>query len=341
MLPNAEKRKSLIDPNKFQVFLCTCPAAIPVQFVRHPWFVVNMKGVVHRYEVRHAQTLSGVHSGFLYTDCLLPFQGTEMSLWTDDRFWDVAVRVEGVIEGDNGSLAESIARYIETTPTTYPFRDEYFATGPNSNTYAEWILKQFPAWSISLPWNSLGKQFAHKKYPVGLVHGRFQPPHVGHIAYILRALERAEHVMIGICTPEICTEADAARTGYPCAPHQNPLTNDERVDMLTLALEAEGVDRTRYSFIAFPSDYKNSKALLPKGTIFLMSVTGPSDTKKIDYLKKIGFRAEVVITIPESSDRARSGLVRENAHNGDQWKTVLPPAIIKYIEDHDILSRLR
>lgn len=33
----------------------------------------------------------------------------------------------------------------------------YKLTGPNSNTYTQWVLNKFPEWDIKLPWNAFGK----------------------------------------------------------------------------------------------------------------------------------------------------------------------------------------
>lgn len=34
----------------------------------------------------------------------------------------------------------------------------YKLTGPNSNTYTQWILEKFPEWNIQLPWSAFGKK---------------------------------------------------------------------------------------------------------------------------------------------------------------------------------------
>ncbi len=180
-----------------------------------------------------------------------------------------------------------------------------------------------------------------EKISVGVVHGRFQPPHNGHIRYILAALGRAEHVLVGICTPEACTEAEAARTGYPGAPHLNPFTHAERAGMIAAALEEAGIARDRYSFIPFPSDYQGLGELLPKNAVFLMSVTADSDKEKISYLERLGFKAETVYFILENGRHERSGLVRERGAEADpSWEDLVPPSIARYIREHGLLERL-
>ncbi len=133
-----------------------------------------------------------------------------------------------------------------------------------------------------------------QKIPLGIVHGRFQPPHNGHIRFMQEAFNRAEHVIIGICTPAICTEEEAERTGYPCAPHMNPFTHQERIEMITLALTDVGILKEQFSFIPFPSDYQNIEVLVPKDSVFFMSVTSEHDQRKITYLESRGFHIETI-----------------------------------------------
>jgi len=176
---------------------------------------------------------------------------------------------------------------------------------------------------------------------IGVVHGRFQPPHNGHIRYILAALEKADRVIIGICTPAICTKEEAARTGYPCTRALNPFTYSERVAMITLALWEADVAPERYEFVAFPSDYKNIEAIIPKGAVFLMSVTGGSDSEKIEHLQTLGYAVETVFSILPELDRERSGHIRESGRAGDgSWEHMVPKCVAGYMKEHGMLDRL-
>ena len=175
----------------------------------------------------------------------------------------------------------------------------------------------------------------------GLVHGRFQPPHNGHIRYILSALERAEHVLVGICTPKICTKEESARSGYPCTQELNPFTYEERVGMITVALNEANIPSDRYSLLPFPSDYKNLDTIIPNDTVFLMSVTGESDEGKIAYIKNLGYGAETIYRIEEGAPRERSGKVREGAKTGDAtWEDMVPKSVARYMREHNMLEKL-
>jgi hypothetical protein len=111
--------------------------------------------------------------------------------------------------------------------------------------------------------------------------------------------------------------------------------------MIQAALDEAGIERSRYSCIAFPSDYANIEKILPKNTVFLMSVTGESDTKKIAYLRSRGFDAATVLSVPDGGRQETSGGVRDRAKRGDDsWNDLVPDSISHYMREHGLLERL-
>ena len=148
----------LIKNDRCQVFLFTCLASIPFMFARHPWFVVCKKGVISRWEVVWEPGRSKTSWGYLHKDLYSPSQGIEMFFFSHKFFWKHG-RLLGMIEGLEGSIAYRMADLIEASPQTYPYCDRFSLRGPNSNTYVQWVLDNFPESNLSLPWNSIGKHF--------------------------------------------------------------------------------------------------------------------------------------------------------------------------------------
>lgn len=143
----------------YQVFLMSSPASLPLSFARHPWFVVNKKGELSRWGLHWNPHVYPVKDawGHLATDALLPFQGLRIFYIKGSPYWGSTVHK--VIEGDEGSLAARMADVITNSPQTYPYTQEYSFFGPNSNTYAQWVLNQFPESGMKLPWNAFGKNY--------------------------------------------------------------------------------------------------------------------------------------------------------------------------------------
>ncbi|MCX6757582.1 MAG: DUF3750 domain-containing protein [Candidatus Nomurabacteria bacterium] len=149
--------KKLIKEDKYQVFVFACPAYFPFNFARHPWFVLNKKGNISRYEVVHKKNCCPEKCfGYLHLNALPPYQGVKMFSFSK-KHWDSDLL--GFLEGDENSPAQKCLELIEKSKELYPYTQTYSLRGPNSNTYLNWVLKQFPEFSIKLSWRFIGKSY--------------------------------------------------------------------------------------------------------------------------------------------------------------------------------------
>jgi hypothetical protein len=169
-LSRAEGVEGLIDKDKYQVFLLVCPATLPFSFAVHPWFALNRKGIISWYGIgwRKARTGDEVfweHSckecrGHLHVDTKHIGEGIAMFPFVSWPLWPG--RVLGFIEGGEGSLASEMLECVEQSIVAYPYTQTYRLRGPNSNTYVQWVLDQFPESGLRLPWNAFGKNYLHE-----------------------------------------------------------------------------------------------------------------------------------------------------------------------------------
>ena len=159
-MDDKHKFSGLIDKEKYQVFLLACPGSVPFNFALHPWFVVNRQGTIFRWEVMHRKVEHRTSWGHLYKDFFSPFQGTEVFVFSQKYFWQA--KLLGKIEGE---AAKRAAEFIEKSPSAYPYCEKYILTGPNSNTFAQWVLNQFPEFTVALPGNCIGKKYQLQAFP--------------------------------------------------------------------------------------------------------------------------------------------------------------------------------
>jgi hypothetical protein len=151
--------EKLIKNDIYQVFLMSCPASLPLSFARHPWLVINKKGEISRWGVGWKPSRYNPQKtwGHVACDALPAFQGLRVLYFFKKLRWPA--KVHSVIEGEEGSLVQKMISVIEASPLNYPHKDFYNFTGPNSNTYVEWVILQFPESNFKLPWNAFGKHF--------------------------------------------------------------------------------------------------------------------------------------------------------------------------------------
>ncbi|MBI5139380.1 DUF3750 domain-containing protein [Candidatus Nomurabacteria bacterium] len=149
--------EKLIDKNKYQIFVMICPTSLPILFAKHTWFVINKKGVFSKWEVKFNKNENPSY-GYLHLNEGRPFQGIS-KIYPIKKHFFWKGKMLGVIDGDENSIAKKISEFIEGSKEQYKNRDRYSLTGPNSNTYTQWVLNNFPEINIKLPWNCVGKNY--------------------------------------------------------------------------------------------------------------------------------------------------------------------------------------
>jgi hypothetical protein len=112
----------------------------------HYWFVVfEPGGSCHRWEVWQKADAGGSSVGHVHCD----LKGA------DDGVGGGPAQVAAEWRGDE---ARSIRKVLESAET-YPYCRRYLAwPGPNSNTFAAWVLRRAGV-AHPLPWRAFGRNF--------------------------------------------------------------------------------------------------------------------------------------------------------------------------------------
>ena len=94
----------------------------------HHWLVVEDARGLDRWEIWQWRRAGGTAWGHLHLNLLPPLQGVGAGPGWVIRRW-------------SGGPAEHLRHRLEASPREYPFREYYRPwPGPNSNTYAQWVL---------------------------------------------------------------------------------------------------------------------------------------------------------------------------------------------------------
>lgn len=143
--------ENLINKDKYQVFIFCCPAHFPFNYFRHPWFVLNKKGEISRWEIKYI--INKKNNSYLFINNQSPFEGIEKTFFVNKK-WDASLL--GSVEDD---MAAKVIDFIEDSPKNYPYCKRYSYVGPNSNTYIQRVLSKFPEFNIKLSNRFIGKDF--------------------------------------------------------------------------------------------------------------------------------------------------------------------------------------
>lgn len=176
----------------------------------------------------------------------------------------------------------------------------------------------------------------------GCVHGRFQPPHLDHMEYILAAMERVEHLIIGIAQPNAPYLDDCVADPHRALPEDNPLTYVERCAAIEKMLTGVGVSRDRYSFSHFPIDRPSELPQhVPTSVVCFTTIRDDWNKKKIEILKENGY--DVRVLWDKSNEVGISGTdIRRRIRSSDSvWKNSVHPAVAGYLDSEYLLDRMK
>jgi len=154
---NSKEFKTLLKPENYQVFLFAAALPVPLNFAVHGWFVIHGNGITERWEFgRFSDSPHPSKIGVL-KNFMTPTSGMRKYPWKTKK--GTQAKLLGSIEGNEGSLAHQMFDFIRNETPNYPLQDKYVLTGPNSNTYVQWVINRFPESGFSLPFNAFGKHY--------------------------------------------------------------------------------------------------------------------------------------------------------------------------------------
>ena len=171
------------------------------------------------------------------------------------------------------------------------------------------------------------------KTPLASIHGRFQPFHNGHLAYLLAALKKADQVYIGLT--RVLTEPGI---GEDVAPHRlqrdsNPLTYFQRYTLISAALHDTDIDPGRWRVGPFPIETpERLPEFWPLDLPCLTTIKDPWNARKIQELEALGYAAPVLTVDPLPTIRSGTE-IRAAIRAGDPaWKDWVPHGAVALLE---------
>jgi nicotinamide-nucleotide adenylyltransferase len=160
----------------------------------------------------------------------------------------------------------------------------------------------------------------------GMVHGRFQPFHNGHLEYLTGAAERCDEVFVGITNPDPERVKPEAADPLRHLPESNPYTYVERLLMVEGAAADAGIAAERLHVIPFPvNEPELWRAYVPDDVVqFIRLFSGWGGTK-LERLRAAGYE---VVVLDEGAEKEISGAeVRQALGEGGDWERLVPPGV--------------
>jgi len=176
--------------------------------------------------------------------------------------------------------------------------------------------------------------------PIAVVHGRFQPLHLGHMEYLLAGAGRCRTLIVGITNPDPWqVKAESADPGRGQA-QANPCTYYERYLMIEAALSAAGLARDRLRIVPFPHSFpERLRYYVPSEAVHLLTIYDDWGETKLRRLRDLGFTVEVMWR--REHKQISGAMVRGRILGNLPWQELVPSAVAAVIKQHGIDARIR
>ena len=163
---------------------------------------------------------------------------------------------------------------------------------------------------------------------LGMIHGRFQPFHNGHLEYLRGVAARSDEVFVGITNPDPQRVKEEASDPLRHLPESNPFSYVERLLMVEAVAEDEGI---RAHVIPFPvNEPELWHAYVPDGVTQFLRLFSEWGGTKLDRMREAGYE---IVVLDEGAEKEISGAhVRAALRSGGEWEALVPPGVARVIK---------
>ena len=160
----------------------------------------------------------------------------------------------------------------------------------------------------------------------GLLIGRFQPFHLGHLDAVLFGLSRTENLFIGIGSSNKSNE------------RRNPFSAEERTEMIISSIESSMIDRLKIFNIPDVDNHEKwtfeIDQIVPKYDVVF---TNDEFTKTLFEKRKIN----VVSVVLKDREKFSGTNVRQLITDDKNWQDFVPRGTRKVLDKINAIERLK
>lgn len=178
---------------------------------------------------------------------------------------------------------------------------------------------------------------------VGVIHGRFQLLHNDHMKYLLAGKERCEHLIIGICNPEVDLTKYTDTNPHRSKKSSNPLTYFERMECIKYSMIEVGVKQEEFDIVPFPINFPDKIFnYAPLDAKYYMTIYDEWGEEKLKSLQNdLKLDVEVLWRVTLENKGISASDVRKCIQEGKEWKQFVPKFVYHYIKENGLDQRIK
>jgi nicotinamide-nucleotide adenylyltransferase len=165
----------------------------------------------------------------------------------------------------------------------------------------------------------------------GMIHGRFQPFHLGHLEYLQGAAAHCDELWVGITNPDPARIKPEPSDPLRHLPESNPYSYAERLLMVKAAAADVEIE---VHVIPFPvNEPELWHAYVPDGVTQFIRRFSEWGGTKIERFRAAGYD---VVVLDEGAEKEVSGAdVRAALREGGDWRALVPPGVAHVLDGLD------
>ena len=160
----------------------------------------------------------------------------------------------------------------------------------------------------------------------GLLIGRFQPFHLGHLDAVLFGLSRTENLFVGIGSSNKSNE------------RKNPFSAEERTEMIISSIESSMIDRLKIFDIPDVDNHEKwtfeIDQIVPKYDVVF---TNDEFTKTLFEKRKI----DVIPVVLKDREKFSGTNIRDLITDDKNWQDLVPHGTRKVLDKINAIERLK
>lgn len=174
---------------------------------------------------------------------------------------------------------------------------------------------------------------------VGVVLGRFQPFHKGHLNYVLLALRASRTLIIGITTPGKKPTQYEPQDPQRFGKRNNPFNFLERKKMIKDALTEEGIALKKVKFIHFrPERLDLWLKKVPRNVTYFL-ILRTKDKSQAAEMRSQGLKVRILKVIKE--DEYKGLNVRKLLKADSKWINLVPESTANFLKEKSVKKNLK
>lgn len=176
---------------------------------------------------------------------------------------------------------------------------------------------------------------------IGMILGRFQVFHNGHLTYLLKAKEYCDFMIIGITNPDPIRMQKTKSAIHRDEIWANPLTYYERMKMLQKVCEEYHIGKENYDIVPIPLDVPEIiKYYIPEDILIMVTIHDDWSIEKKKRLENEGYKVKVILD-EYGLERLSSTEIRKYIADGKQYSHCVPVSVYEYLCDNALDQKIR